>query len=69
MDLPFAEVGSSHGQDALGQVSGVYLGVNHMAVAEKDSDEIVDMSGKALKAGLVAHETMDVYKQELPSGV
>ena len=43
--------------------------MDHMSVCEGDCEEIMDMGGEALEAGLVAHESMDVNKQQSPPAI
>lgn len=38
--------------------------MHHMSVCKSDGSQIVDMSGKASEASLVAHKTMYVDEQD-----
>ena len=47
-------------------ISWVYLCVNYVSFCEQSRDQIMDVGRKALEAGLVPHEAMNVYQKQPP---
>jgi hypothetical protein len=45
-------------------VSRIHLRVYNMRLAQSNDEEIVDMCWETLEASLVAHEPMDIHKQQ-----
>lgn len=64
---PFTELLGRDLESLLGAIFGIYLGMDYVGIGEEHDEQIVNVSGKALEAGLAAHEAMDVDQEELPA--
>lgn len=66
--VPCGELVPCQFERVTGPISRIYLGVDDMGVGQGYGEEIVEMGGEGLEAGLIAHEAMDVDEQEGAAG-
>ena len=66
---PFAEVIASACDIPAGAIAWVDLGVNGVGLGQKDSEQVVDMRREGAEGGLIAHEAVDIYTEELSAAV
>jgi hypothetical protein len=63
---PLAEIISRKTDISLRSVSGVDFGVNYVRLGQYHSQEVMHMRWETSETGLIAHEAVDVYQQQLP---
>jgi hypothetical protein len=67
--LPFAKVFSDILNLSPGFVPRVNLAVHDMAVCQSNCQEVVHMCRETPEARFIAHESMDIDEQKLPSAM
>jgi hypothetical protein len=67
--LPSTEILSSKLYSLPRLVSWVYLRVHDMCLMEGDGEQVVNMCWEALETCLVAHEAMNIQKQQSSTAI